>query len=118
MNKKILIINDQNSLLDVIKLILTSEGYTVAISQNYENSVDLVIKEKPDAIILDNDSKIPGELIATLLKKNQETKHIPILLLVNKGSMAGGIKLESATSSKLLKPFKPDALLKSMRNLF
>ncbi|MFA5879404.1 MAG: response regulator [Candidatus Margulisiibacteriota bacterium] len=119
MNIKILIINNQSSLLEVMKLILTTEGYDVIISDKYDKFLSLAIDENPDAIILDNETpRIPGELMATLLKKNEITQNIPILLLINNGGMTGGIRLESAASAHLLKPFKPEALINSVKKLF
>jgi len=79
--KKILVVDDDNDILDVMKLILNVHGYDVKVSR--ANEVDLMIKNNhPDLIFMDvllsgND----GREISKKLKSDNETKDIPIILI-------------------------------------
>ena len=55
---KILVVDDDKNLLEVIKYNLINEGYTVIIAENGIQAVEIARQEKPDLIILD--VMIPG----------------------------------------------------------
>jgi two-component system alkaline phosphatase synthesis response regulator PhoP len=115
---KILVIDDEPNISDVIRLILQSEGYSVICANSGEEGLKLAKKELPQGIVLDvMMPKMSGYLVANLLGKDETTKKIPILFLVTASSqpmVGGNISLEMQTPYKLVKPFKPDELIKAV----
>lgn len=82
--KKILIVEDEQSLLKLLELNFKSSGYEVFKSINGEEAYDTAIHEKPDLILLD--ILLPGESgmnVLERLKKNEQTRGIPVVMLTN-----------------------------------
>ena len=81
MAKKIIVIEDNHDILDMIAYILEDEGYEVLSSINAEPLKD-VESYKPDLILLDD--WLPdgyGHQVCGTLKSNVNTSHIPVLLI-------------------------------------
>ena len=77
----ILVIDDDNSTLEILMLILQNAGYTVDIASDHHLEF-LITKNFPDLILLDNNlGKKNGSEICRELKASGETKHIPIILI-------------------------------------
>ncbi len=78
MGKKILLIDDDPDILEVISMILENKGYTVKTSDNGEN----IEKEMPELLLLDiwMSGKFGSE-ICKELKASEKTRHIPVILL-------------------------------------
>ena len=112
MDKKnnILIIDDDGSIIDIISIILTNAGYNVITDKT--GSLDfLQTSTHPDLILLDNylENK-NGSDICRLLKKNDLTKNIPVILISGKEGLYE--TAESACADDFLsKPFSIQNLL-------
>jgi DNA-binding response OmpR family regulator len=84
--KKILIIEDDPFLLSMYVTKLEANGFMVASEENGENGIGKIKKEKPDLLLLD--ILLPGKdgfEILEEMKKNDELKDIPVILLTNLG---------------------------------
>jgi DNA-binding response OmpR family regulator len=80
--KKILVIEDEPDIADGLKARLELEGYATAIGCNGKEGVEKARSEKPDLIILDVMMPIvDGFEACKILKKDEKTKTIPILML-------------------------------------
>ncbi len=80
MKKKILVVDDAEAILDVVRLILEGEGYDVQTSLN-GSCFKQMKTDLPHLILLD--VLLPGEdgrEICQRLKSNEQTKHIPVIL--------------------------------------
>lgn len=80
--KKILIIDDDLGLLEVMESVLTHQGFSVVTSMPQEDIQSLVMLNQPDLVILDylmND--VNGGELCSRLKKDVVTKHIPVIIL-------------------------------------
>ena len=107
--KKILLVDDEKSILEMLEILLVSEGYIVFKAINGEEGVTLAKKHKPDVIILDvKMPKMSGYMVASILGEDPDLSHIPILLLTAVAQMAGNITIEQPTDYRLIKPFKPE----------
>lgn len=81
--KKILIVEDEQSLLKLLELMFQKGGYEVVKAINAKEAYRAV-KEKPDLILLD--ILLPGEngmSILENLKADKATKDIPVIMLTN-----------------------------------
>ena len=82
MKKKILVVEDDKILQEVIKKSLTEAKFEVVVADDGEDGLKKVILEKPDLILLDLlMPKKSGWLVLKELKGNKETKDIPVLVL-------------------------------------
>jgi len=83
-NSKILIIDDDVDLIESIQIVLQANNFDVVSSISSQHAFDLVIKEKPDLVLLDvmfPEDSTAGFKICKELKENPETKMIPIIML-------------------------------------
>lgn len=110
MNKRILIVDDDYAIVDVMKTALENQGYDVDIAFEGKNIERLVAQHCPNLILLDlKMSKPNGEVVARRLKTNSSTQNIPVLLVSGKeevGTIATSVGVEGA----LKKPFDIEEL--------
>lgn len=82
--KKILIVEDENSLQNAMKEFLLAEDFKVVVADDGEMAVNLAKKEKPDLIMLDIIlPKKDGFEVLAELKMDARTNTIPVILLTN-----------------------------------
>lgn len=83
---KILIVEDDPTLLEMYSLKLQEEGFAFFTAPDGDEGLEIALKEKPDVILLDiMMPKMDGFAVLVELKKNEETKNIPVLMLSNLG---------------------------------
>jgi DNA-binding response OmpR family regulator len=84
MSKKILVVEDENSLQNAMKEFLLAEKFDVVVADDGEMAVNLAKSKKPDLIILDIIlPKKDGFEVLTELKQDSRTENIPVILLTN-----------------------------------
>lgn len=82
--KKILFIEDEQTLQKTLSDVLTKEGYKVINSLDGESGFKLAKKEKPDLILLDLIlPKVTGFDVLKALKADEKTRDIPVIILTN-----------------------------------
>ena len=87
---KILIIDDEESVLEMYKMKLEMEGFEVQTAADGERGIEMAKKEKPKVILLDIIMpKLNGFDVLKILKENKETQNIPVFLLTNLPKEAG-----------------------------
>jgi len=111
--EKILVVDDEQDLVKLIRYHLEKEGYKVISAYNGEDALFLTRKERPDLIILDLMLPgIDGLEICKKLKADQELAHTAIIMLTAKGEEADitmGLKL--GADDYITKPFSPKELV-------
>jgi len=84
--KKILIIEDEKILLELLEKKLTQEGYDVSIARDGEEGLEAIKTIKPELILLDIIMpKMGGFEVMEEIQKNEELKKIPIIIISNSG---------------------------------
>lgn len=82
MKNKILVVDDNPSILEAVELILSSEGYDVKTLLQGDQTYETVVSYSPHVIILDLLlSGKNGQEITKELKANQKTKDIPVVII-------------------------------------
>lgn len=108
---KIVVIDDNESILEAVEIALGSEGYEVVTSTKGESFIPQIIKIKPAVVLLDLLlSGEDGRNVANLLKKNSQTKDIPIIL-ISADPGAEKVAKDNGIDGFLSKPFDLDKLL-------
>jgi len=83
---KVLVIEDDKFLRELINRKLQSENFETVLAIDGETGLDLIIKENPDIVLLDLILPgINGFEVLTKVKKNEKTKNIPVIILSNLG---------------------------------
>lgn len=118
MGEKILIVDDEEDILELLRHNLTKEGYEVIALQNGNLVVETAKKEKPDLITLDLMlPEISGLEICKKLRQEPETKLIPIIMLTAKSEdFDEVIGLDTGANDYITKPFSPKVLIARIRN--
>ena len=117
--QKILVTEDSQTILDMVKDLLEGEGYSVITAMDGQEAFNKAKSEKPDLIILDLMlPKLDGYKVCRMLKFDDNYKHIPIVIFTARASEAdrkmGG---DVAADAYITKPFQPEELLSKVRDL-
>jgi two-component system phosphate regulon response regulator PhoB len=114
MKKKVMVIDDEPFILMMIEDKLSSAGLEVITSKKSVGAVDIVLKERPDLIILDwMLPEISGLEVCRSIMANSEISSIPIIMLSAKGQVEDMDRgLMSGVRKYMTKPFSPKTLLK------
>ncbi|MGT2958741.1 DNA-binding response regulator [Streptococcus bovimastitidis] len=108
--KKILIVDDEKPISDIIKFNLTKEGYDIITAFDGREAVAAFEDEKPDLVILD--LMLPEMDGLEVAKEIRKTSHIPIIMLSAKDSEFDKvIGLEIGADDYVTKPFSNRELL-------
>jgi len=115
--ERILVVDDEEDILELVRFNLLREGYDVRAADSGEKAVDLTQKELPHLIILDLMLPgIDGLEVTRILKSNSETRQIPIVMLTAKGEEPDVVAgLELGADDYVTKPFSPRILLARVR---
>lgn len=102
--KKILIIEDEKSISDIIKFNLTKEGYDTDMAYDGKSGLEKALSIKPDLILLD--VMLPAMDGFQVCKKVRETSSVPILMLTAKEEEVDKVLgLELGADDYITKPF-------------
>ncbi len=108
---KILVIDDDKMILEVVKLILENQGYVVETLSDWPGVFDKIKAFKPDLIILDIFiSGSDGRVICKELKKSKTTTNIPVILFSATDRLESYTK-DSNAQGCLQKPFETEQLI-------
>ena len=117
--KRLLLVDDEVELVEMIKFRLEASDYEVLTANDGQQALEIARKEKPDLIILDVMlPKMDGYKVCGLLKKDSRYAHIPVMMFTAK-AMDADMKLgqEVSADAYLTKPFEPKVLLEKIKEL-
>jgi two-component system, OmpR family, alkaline phosphatase synthesis response regulator PhoP len=116
----ILIVDDEEDILELVRYNLSKEGYHVLCAATGEIGLSLAKTKLPDLIVLDLMLPgIDGLEVCKTLKANSKTSHIPILMLTAKGEDSDIVTgLEVGADDYVAKPFSPKVLVARIRSVF
>jgi two-component system, OmpR family, alkaline phosphatase synthesis response regulator PhoP len=103
-SEKILLIEDNLDLIEIMRVFLTYRGYRVLFAQNGSKAIETARSEFPDLVITDVMlEEMDGVQIALQLRKDPKTCHIPILALTAKTFSENECEILSKVFDDLLK---------------
>lgn len=116
--KKILIVDDQERNIKILTVLCKDKGYETLEARDGRIAVETAIKEMPDVVLMDvMMPELNGFEATELLKKNEETKHIPIIMVTALDTREDMIKgIASGADDFLSKPVDPEELLLRLKN--
>jgi CheY-like chemotaxis protein len=110
MGQTILIVDDDEGIIEVVRIVLEGEGYRVRSSMNAD-FLQGIADDLPNLILLDVlISGIDGRDVCRALKNNEQTNSVPVIML---SAHADAPKIAEASGADgfLEKPFDVDALI-------
>ena len=116
MKRKILIIEDEKPLAQVLEDTFSQEGFEIIKAFDGENGVDKFYNEKPDLILLD--INLPKKLGWEVCKEIRETSNIPIIMMTARDSDSDEYNgLSIGADDYITKPFNLKILLLKVKKL-
>ena len=111
--EKILVVDDEEDILELVKYNLERAGFQITCAQSGEKAIEATRQEPPNLIVLDLMLPgIDGLEVARRLKQRQKTAGIPIVMLTAKGEEADIVTgLELGADDYMTKPFSPLVLI-------
>ncbi|MGB7407090.1 MAG: phosphate regulon transcriptional regulator PhoB [Pontixanthobacter sp.] len=110
---KLLLVEDDPALSELLQYRFENEGYDVRTTPDGDDALVLASEETPDLVILDwMIEGTSGIEVCRRLRRNQETAHVPIIMLTARETEDDRIRgLETGADDYLTKPFSPRELL-------
>lgn len=114
---KILVVDDDPDIRDILKLTLSEENYEVIEAEDGEEAIKAIQVKSPDLVLLDyRIPKVDGREVCRQIKNDILLSHLPIIMVTGSGDVndkVGGI--DSGADDYIVKPFEPKELLARIR---
>ncbi len=113
----ILIVDDEEDIIELIKYNLKNEGYSILTALSGEQAMKMAKQFSPDLIVLDLMLPgIDGLEVTKYLRNDEQTQDIPIVMLTAKGEETDIVTgLELGANDYISKPFSPKVLVARIR---
>jgi len=113
MQEKILVVEDDSDIRELIHFNLFKAGYNVILAHDGAQALQLYSKESPDLILLDlMVPEIAGLEVCEIIREKSNLVKIPIIIVTAKGDENDIVKgLEAGADDYITKPFSPKILL-------
>ena len=110
---RILVIDDEKDLIELVRYNLENEGFTVRGAQDGESGLSIALRELPDLVVVDLMLPgIDGFDVCRALRSDKRTTQIPIIMLTAKSAESDRILgLELGSDDYVTKPFSPRELV-------
>ena len=110
---KLLLVEDDPSLAELLEYRFVSEGYTVRVTADGDEALELAAEDTPDLVILDwMIEGTSGIEVCRRLRRAPETARVPIIMLTAREAEDDRVRgLETGADDYLTKPFSPRELL-------
>jgi DNA-binding response OmpR family regulator len=115
MEKRILVIENDKGIRELISTLLAEAGYLVYLIGTEDDAFEEIKNFKPDAILLDVvQSTEKGTELCRAIKENENTGHIPVIVLSTNVQVTETIK-EVCADEVMPKPFDVDELMNAIK---
>ncbi|MDP3093824.1 MAG: response regulator [bacterium] len=119
--KKILIIEDEEIMLDLLQRKLVARGYQISLARDGEEGLKKMKEERPDMVLLDLIMpKMDGFSVMEEIRKDDNLKKIPLIVISNSGQPVeiSRIKELGAKDWLIKTEFDPQELAEKVKSLF
>lgn len=130
MSKRILVVDDEAHIVQVLMLKLRNAGFAVSSASDGEEGLEIALKERPDLIITDYQMPyMTGLELCRALAKHETTRNTPVLMLTARGYALDAEDLALVTAGSghvgakpmirevLTKPFSPRAVVDQIQRI-
>jgi DNA-binding response OmpR family regulator len=117
---KLLVADDLVPIRQMVRITLSTQGWTIVEAKNGDEALDLTRKEKPDLVLLDVDMG-PGPNgfdVCRQIKADEATRDIPVVMLTaHESDSDRAIGFAAGATQYLTKPFGPLELIDTIRGI-
>ena len=117
---KLLVADDLVPIRQMVRITLSTQGWTIVEAKNGNEALELVRSEKPDLVLLDVDMG-PGPNgfdVCRQIKAEEATKDIPVVMLTaHESDSDRAIGFAAGATQYLTKPFGPLELIDTIRGI-
>lgn len=114
--RKILAVDDDQDILDVLRFVLEDSGYEVETLSDGRYLFDAIKSNEPDLILLDIMlGNLDGRELCKDVKSKVETLEIPVILISASHNIADSVNQKGAPNAFISKPFDIDVLLNTIQ---
>ncbi len=111
---KILVVDDDSSLAEMMTIVLRNEGYDSRICPTGDRALEMMREYRPDVVLLD--LMLPGKDGIDVCREIRAESGVPIVMLTAKSDTVDiVVGLESGADDYVVKPFKPKELVARIR---
>ncbi|MGO4710674.1 response regulator [Chryseobacterium sp. 2TAF14] len=116
-NKKIMVCDDDQGILDVLQMLLETEDFTVITEIESPNVIDQIKSKNPDLLLLDLWMPIlSGDQVLKKIRQTEDIKDLPVIVL--SASVDGSdIAADAGADAFVAKPFDMDDLIIKIKGL-
>jgi two-component system, OmpR family, phosphate regulon response regulator PhoB len=109
----VLVVDDERDIVELVRYNLVQAGYRVVSAPDGRQAIDVARRDRPDLIVLDLMLPIlPGAEVARILKQDEKTRAIPIIMLTARGEEVDRVVgFELGADDYVVKPFSPRELV-------
>ena len=113
MPQTILVVDDERDIVELVRYNLAQAGYRVVSATDGRQAVEMARRERPDLVVLDLMLPVlPGAEVARMLKQDEKTRGIPIVMLTARGEEVDRVVgFELGADDYVVKPFSPGELV-------
>ena len=117
MAERILIVDDDPDIRDILKLTLAEENYEIIEAGDGEEALRAINTKTPDLVLLDYKiPKMDGRAVCRIVKKDLLMQHLPIIMVTGKGDINDRVDgIDAGADDYIVKPFEPKELLARIR---
>ncbi|OGX17323.1 MAG: hypothetical protein A3K83_01270 [Omnitrophica WOR_2 bacterium RBG_13_44_8b] len=117
MARKILVVDDDPDIRDILKLTLSEENYEILEAKDGEEALKIINTKPLDLVLLDYKiPKMDGRQVCRLIKKDLLLRHLPIIMVTGKGDINDKVDgIDAGADDYVVKPFEPKELLARIR---
>ncbi len=115
--EKILIVDDEANICELLRLYLEKEGYTTEVVNDGNTAISVFETFKPDMVLLD--IMLPGLDGWQICREIRKTSTTPIIMLTAKGEVFDKVLgLELGADDYIVKPFEPKEVIARIKAIF
>jgi diguanylate cyclase (GGDEF)-like protein len=117
MSAKILIVDDDPDIRDILKITLSEENYEVLEAGDGEEALRIINSKPLDLVLVDYKMpKMDGRKVCQAVKKDLLLSHLPMIMVTGKGDINDRVNgIDSGADDYVVKPFEPKELLARIR---
>lgn len=117
MSRRILVVEDEAPIREMLCFVLEQKGYQAVEAEDYDTALNKLCEPYPDLVLLD--WMLPGGSGINLikhLKRDELTRNIPVVMLTARGEEEDKVKgLEVGADDYITKPFSPKELVARLK---
>lgn len=113
MGYTLLVIEDNQQNLYLMRFLLEKKGFTVISAENGRDGINMALRHKPDCILLDIQlPEMDGYAVAAELKKHDEMKNVPVIAVTSYAMIGDRERVLAAGATGYIeKPINPDTFV-------